>query len=109
VPTYFFTSALIDASTGNFESNMNLMWRSSLVASIALRGSTSSAFVHIPKFRISQAVTSSSFSSSSLASKPFGVIVQAEIQPDRMEEFLRLIEENATKSRAEPGCLRFGM
>jgi Antibiotic biosynthesis monooxygenase len=86
---------------------MNLMWRSSLVASIALRGSTSSAFVPFQKFRISQTVMSSS--SSSLSSKPFGVIVQAEIQPDRMEEFLRLIEENATKSRAEPGCLRFGM
>ena len=37
----------------------------------------------------------------------FGVIVQAEIQPDRMEDFLQAIEHDAIESRNEPGCLRF--
>eukprot|EP00553_Chaetoceros_curvisetus_P008484 CAMPEP_0204614750 /NCGR_PEP_ID=MMETSP0717-20131115/2401_1 /ASSEMBLY_ACC=CAM_ASM_000666 /TAXON_ID=230516 /ORGANISM="Chaetoceros curvisetus" /LENGTH=106 /DNA_ID=CAMNT_0051627499 /DNA_START=354 /DNA_END=674 /DNA_ORIENTATION=+ len=46
-------------------------------------------------------------SSSALASKPFCVVVQAEIKPDRMEEFLDLIEKDAVGSRAEPGCIRF--
>ena len=43
------------------------------------------------------------------APKPIGVVVHAEIQPDRMEEFLDLIEKDAVGSRAEPGCIRFGM
>ena len=42
------------------------------------------------------------------AKKPFAVIVQAEIQPNRMEEFLTMIAFNAAESRKEPGCLRFG-
>jgi autoinducer 2-degrading protein len=37
----------------------------------------------------------------------FGVIVQASIEPDRMREFLDLIQTNAENSRKEPGCLRF--
>ena len=41
-------------------------------------------------------------------SKPFAVIVEAEIQPERMDEFLKMIENNAINSRKEPGCLRFG-
>ena len=39
--------------------------------------------------------------------KPFAVVVQAEIEPDRMAEFLKMIETNAIESRKEPGCLRF--
>ena len=41
------------------------------------------------------------------ADKPVGVIVQAEIEPDRMHEFIELIEANAVETRKEPGCLRF--
>ena len=41
------------------------------------------------------------------AEKTFGVIVQAEIEPDRMAEFIEMIKNNAEKSRKEPGCLRF--
>jgi autoinducer 2-degrading protein len=41
------------------------------------------------------------------ASKPFGVIVQATIEPDRMTEFMELMQINAENSRKEPGCLRF--
>lgn len=37
----------------------------------------------------------------------FGVIVEADIVPERIDEFLDLIEKDAVGSRAEPGCLRF--
>ena len=40
-------------------------------------------------------------------SKPFAVVVQAEIKPDRMDEFLEMIKNNAENSRKEPGCIRF--
>ena len=40
-------------------------------------------------------------------SKPFSVIVEAEIVPDRMEEFMTMIKTNAEESRKEPGCIRF--
>ena len=46
-------------------------------------------------------------STTSLMSKPFSVIVEAEIQPDRMEEFMTMIKKNAEESRKEPGCIRF--
>lgn len=39
--------------------------------------------------------------------KPFAVVVQATIFPDRMAEFLKLIKTNAEATRKEPGCLRF--
>jgi autoinducer 2-degrading protein len=39
--------------------------------------------------------------------KPFAVIVQAEIEPDRMADFLDLIKTNAEATRKEPGCIRF--
>lgn len=42
-----------------------------------------------------------------LCTTPFGVVVEAEIEPDRMGEFLQMIETNAKESRKEPGCLRF--
>ena len=55
------------------------------------------------------AFSSRLYSSTSLnMSKPFAVIVEAEIQPERMDEFLKMIENNAVNSRKEPGCLRFG-
>mmetsp|Transcript_3527 Transcript_3527/g.5215 ORF Transcript_3527/g.5215 Transcript_3527/m.5215 type:complete len:140 (-) Transcript_3527:282-701(-) len=46
-------------------------------------------------------------SSSAIASKPFTVVVQAEIKADRLEEFLDIIEKDAIGSRAEEGCIRF--
>ena len=39
---------------------------------------------------------------------PFAVVVEAEIEPDRMAEFLEMIKTNAENSRKEPGCIRFG-
>ena len=50
----------------------------------------------------------STTTSTAMAAKPFAVVVQAEIQPDRMDEFLEMIAYNAENSRKEPGCIRFG-
>ena len=38
---------------------------------------------------------------------PLAIVVQAEIVPERLDEFLALIEHNAIQSRLEPECLRF--
>ncbi|KAL7577376.1 hypothetical protein ACA910_002104 [Epithemia clementina (nom. ined.)] len=38
---------------------------------------------------------------------PFAVIVKATVEPDRMAEFLSMIETNAKETRKEPGCIRF--
>eukprot|EP00557_Chaetoceros_sp_GSL56_P001691 CAMPEP_0176504200 /NCGR_PEP_ID=MMETSP0200_2-20121128/15793_1 /TAXON_ID=947934 /ORGANISM="Chaetoceros sp., Strain GSL56" /LENGTH=110 /DNA_ID=CAMNT_0017903589 /DNA_START=91 /DNA_END=423 /DNA_ORIENTATION=- len=48
-------------------------------------------------------------SSSALQSsnKPIAIMVDAEIKPDRLEEFLDIIEKDAIGSRSEPGCIRF--
>lgn len=59
-------------------------------------------------------IARASFSSSERTSEetrpslpPFGVIVEAVIDPNRVTEFLQLIEINAAESRKEPGCIRF--
>jgi quinol monooxygenase YgiN len=41
------------------------------------------------------------------AAYPFAIIVQAEILPERLDEFVKLIEINAVNSRKEPECIRF--
>jgi hypothetical protein len=79
---------------------MNLLIRSTLLA-VTVR--SASAFV-APRATTSFAARAMSLN----ASKPFAVLVQAEIQADRMDEFVKLIEENAINTRKEPGCLRFG-
>ena len=84
--------------------SMNVLLRSSLFA-ITLRGA--SGFVPLQR-TLSSPPSSFVTRNMSLNAKPFAVIVQAEIQPDRLEEFIQLIEENAVQSRQEPGCLRFG-
>ena len=38
---------------------------------------------------------------------PFAIVVQAEIVPERLDEFLQLIKHNAIQSRQEPECIRF--
>jgi hypothetical protein len=40
---------------------------------------------------------------------PICIVVEAEIEENRMEEFLEMIEKNAIGSRSEPGCIRFGV
>lgn len=52
--------------------------------------------------------TKSCYSTTKLMSKPFSVIVEAEIKPDRMDDFMSMIKTNAENSRKEPGCIRFG-
>jgi (4S)-4-hydroxy-5-phosphonooxypentane-2,3-dione isomerase len=39
--------------------------------------------------------------------RPFTILVQTEIVPDRLDEFMQLIEINAINSRKEPECIRF--
>ena len=56
---------------------------------------------------LSRATTGTALNAAASTDRPFAVIVQTEIQPDRMAEFLELIEKNAKASRQEPGCLRF--
>jgi quinol monooxygenase YgiN len=51
--------------------------------------------------------SSSSLEASASGDRPFAVIVQAEVEPDRIGEFLNLIETNAKETRKEPGCIRF--
>ena len=89
---------------------MNLVVRSSLLAVSLHRSIVSSFVIPITTTTGSHLVNPwiRSMSSSSLNAKPFAVIVQAEIQPDRLDEFMQLIEENASNTRKEPGCIRFG-
>jgi autoinducer 2-degrading protein len=42
-----------------------------------------------------------------MSSKPFSIIVEAEIKEERMDDFLEMIGNNAKKSREESGCIRF--
>jgi autoinducer 2-degrading protein len=55
----------------------------------------------------SNTIMSATAGTTTASETPFAVIVQAEIAPDRMEEFLRMIEHNAVETRKEPECLRF--
>lgn len=64
------------------------------------RTPAATAFVKLP-------TTSRALSSSLAADRAFCVIVEAEIEPNRMSEFLQMIETNAIQSRKEPDCLRF--
>ncbi len=80
------------------------------VLSSVLLFSSAKAFAAPSFYRTSRtaaaAVTSRFMSTSD--TKPFAVIVEAEIDPNRMDEFLKLIQTNAENTRKEPGCLRFG-
>jgi quinol monooxygenase YgiN len=44
----------------------------------------------------------------SLYSAPVSIVVECEIQADRIDDFLDVIEKDAVGSRNEKGCLRFG-
>lgn len=43
--------------------------------------------------------------SPSMSGGEIAIVVDAEIEPDRVEEFLKVIEEDTIGSRKEPGCL----
>jgi len=102
-------------------------WITALLLVLAVVATTTQAFVVVcPSTHLtarSQAIRSAMLSrpttpvttsrSSSSSTRlfadgaPFAVVVQAEIEPDRMAEFLELIETNAVETRKEPGCVRF--
>ena len=42
-----------------------------------------------------------------LMSSPVAIVVDAEIEPGRVDEFLKVIEADVKGSREEEGCLRF--
>lgn len=69
--------------------------------------STRSASAFTSRLATTSPTLTKRMSSTARSALPFSVVVQAEIQPDRMEEFLKMIETNAQESRKEPGCLRF--
>ena len=66
-----------------------------------------SAFALHSSSRFGFAASAFSTTTALAAAKPFGVVVKATIEPDRMDEFMSMIENNAIQSRKEPGCLRF--
>mmetsp|Transcript_4094 Transcript_4094/g.5373 ORF Transcript_4094/g.5373 Transcript_4094/m.5373 type:complete len:147 (-) Transcript_4094:207-647(-) len=77
------------------------------LAALILRGSGVSSFAS----KRSAFTSSRSYSSTTQLfaeqNKPFAVVVKAEIEPDRMAEFLSMIKTNAEETRKEPGCIRF--
>jgi hypothetical protein len=78
---------------------------------VALWTTAASLVTRSPSFLLRMSTSQSnnmSTSTDTKTKKPFAVIVQAEIQPNRMDEFLTMIAFNAAESRKEPGCLRFG-
>ena len=83
------------------------MIQTSIVLFLLFLVNTQAAF--LPTIRTQHFSTSTAMSAAADNNndKPFAVIVQAEIQPDRMAEFMELIEKNAVETRKEPGCIRF--
>jgi len=59
-------------------------------------------------FTASKKFTSISNTALAMSGKPISIIVEADIKPERLDEFLELIQKNAEGSRKEPGCQRFG-
>ena len=83
----------------------------SLLVPTVLAAATRSASAFLPRSAASATFASLSraFSSTAMsAGKPISIIVEADIKPERMDEFLELIQKNAEGSRKEPGCQRFG-
>lgn len=76
-----------------------------VISSLLLR--SSQAFSREASKLSSSPLTRTFASTTALMSKPFSVIVEAEIKPDRMDEFMTMIQKNAEASRKEPGCIRF--
>mmetsp|Transcript_17186 Transcript_17186/g.25555 ORF Transcript_17186/g.25555 Transcript_17186/m.25555 type:complete len:151 (-) Transcript_17186:391-843(-) len=75
------------------------MIASRIFAVIALAAHQASAFAPPPSLITKR--------TSALKAGEIGIIVEADVVPERMDEFLEMIENNAKGSRDEPGCLRF--
>ena len=41
--------------------------------------------------------------------EPLSIVVKVEIEPTRLEEFIKVMKYDAVESRKEPGCLRFDL
>lgn len=85
---------------------MTRFW--SLICTVTL--ALALAEVHVQSFiphAVSPSFTRTPVSLYAEKEKPFAVIVQTTIEPDRMVEFMELIQINAENTRKEPGCLRF--
>lgn len=67
----------------------------------------SHGFTSVPQSRVHHGISSATALRAGEGEKPFAVVVQATIEPDRMAEFLELIKTNAEETRKEPGCVRF--
>ena len=84
----------------------------SLLVPAVFAAATRSASAFLPRTAISSTTYASRACSSSntamSAWKPISIIVEADIKPERKDEFLELIQKNAEGSRKEPGCQRFG-
>ena len=82
----------------------------SLLVPTVFAAATRSASAFLPRTATSSTTFASrAFSSTAMsAGKPISIIVEADIKPERMDEFLELIQKNAEGSRKEPGCQRFG-
>ena len=71
-----------------------------LRAQAAVRAPVSQAFVR-PRFSRNLALHMSTLS------EGIALMVQVEIEPTRLDEFVDVIKADAEGSRTEPGCLRF--
>lgn len=86
----------------------------SLLVPTVFAAVTRSASAFLPRATAASSTTfaprtfSSTTTTAMSAGKPISIIVEADIKPERMDEFLDLIQKNAEGSRKEPGCQRFG-
>lgn len=110
----FFASRRTHCSVGAILLVPAMFWpslMSKVVVSAFVPPSSSPAIFVTPKCLVASTTSSSSTTTTALwataTKKPFAVIVKAKIDPNRMDEFLTMIETNAKASRQEPGCLRF--
>lgn len=90
-------------------SSRDMLARSLLVPTV-FAAATRSASAFLPRTASSSTTYASrAYSATAMsAGKPISIIVEADIKPERMDEFLDLIQKNAEGSRKEPGCQRFG-
>lgn len=77
------------------------MLRSSLLASIFVLSAHALALTGRP----AMAAVRGGAARMAVTSEAIAIVVDAEIEPSRVDEFLKVIEADAIGSRKEPGCL----
>ncbi len=78
-----------------------------LTTTTLLQSSARAFLVPSPSSLSQRLATTTRLHMSTATNKPWAIVVHAEIDPARLEEFLPLITHNAEQSRQEPGCHRF--